>query len=268
MEHNQSSLMQMQSAFHHFNEHRNTLKMTTGSADLDSLIDNIQEGQFYLFYGKNKPILDGLVYGLLVNCVLPVREHGFESMAIYVNNVDYYQPDKSVVLNPEKMAFAAKCTGIEPKIVFKNLFVQMAYNQQHQLAVTKQTSKLIEAKKQDIKLLVVNNLTKFFKESKNKNYAAGALKEALGTICRICARNKIALVCTGDANVTSKGVIPRPIGGTFLKHTVNAIVHLKECSVSHPLAFKATLIKHQYAKTPKSVIINTRKTGRILFLDR
>src|SRR5207244_583790 len=147
-----------------------------------------------------------------------------------------------------------------PKIVFKNLFVQMAYNQQHQLTVARQISELIEAKKQDIKLLVVNNLTKFFKESKNKNYAANTLKEALGTVCRICARNKIALICTGDANITSKGVIAGPIGGTFLKHSVNVIVHLKESSLSHPLAFKATLIKHQYAKTPKSVIINTRKT--------
>src|SRR5712691_11182829 len=239
----QPSLMQMQSAFDHFNEHRNTLKMTTGSAELDSLIDSIQEGQFYLFYGKNKAILDGLVHGLLVNCVLPVREHGFESMAAYVNNVDYYQSDKSIMLNPEKIAIAAKCAGIEPKIVFKNLFVQMAYNQQHQLAVTKQISELIESKQQDIKLLVVNNLTKFFKESKNKNYAANTLKEALGTISRICARNKIALVCTGDANVTSKGIIPRPIGGTFLEHSVNVIVHLRECS--QPSVFKATLIKHQ-----------------------
>ena len=143
----------------------------------------------------------------------------------------------------------------------------MAYNQQHQLAVGNQISELIESKKQNIKLLVVNNLTKFFKESKNKNYAAIMLKEALGTICRICAQNKIALICTGDANVTSKGIIPRPIGGTFLKHSVNVIVHLRECSVSHPLAFKATLIKHQYANTPKSVIINARKTGRMLILD-
>jgi RecA/RadA recombinase len=260
--------MQMQSAFDHFNEHRNTLKMTTGSAELDSLIDSIQEGQFYLFYGKHKAILDGLIHGLLVNCVLPVREHGFESMVIYMNNVEYYQPDKSLVLDPEKIAIAAKCVGIEPKIVFKNLFIQVVYNQQHQLAVAKQISELIESKKHDIKLLVVNNLTKFFKESKNKNYAANMLKEALGTICRICARNKIALVCTGDANVTSKGIIPRPIGGTFLKHTVNVIVNLRECSFSQPLAFKATLIKHQYAKTPKSVVVNTRKTGDMLILDR
>jgi len=71
-----------------------------------------------------------------VNCVLPVREkHGFESMAIYMNNVDYYQPDKSVVLNPEKIAIAAKCAAIEPKIVFKNLFIQIAYNQQHQAII-------------------------------------------------------------------------------------------------------------------------------------
>ena len=266
MQNIQSSFMQMQSAFDHVNEHR--LKMTTGSSELDSLIDSVQEGQFYLFYGKNKAILDGLVHGFVVNCVLPVREHGFESMVVYVNNVDYYQPDKSLVLNPEKIAITAKCSGVEPKIVFKNLFVQIAYNQQHQLAVAKQIAELIESREHDIKLLIVNNLTKFFKESKNKNYAASTLKEALGIFCRICARNKIALICTGDANVTSRGIIPRPIGGTFLKHSVNVIVHLREYSVSNPLAFKATLIKHQYAKTPKSVIINTRKTGRMLLLDR
>jgi hypothetical protein len=93
--------------------------MTTRSADLDSLIDSIEQGQFYLFYGQNKAILDGLIHGLLVNCVLPVREHGFESMALYMNNVDYYG-DKRLMLNPEKRT--AKCAGIEPKIVFKCLF--------------------------------------------------------------------------------------------------------------------------------------------------
>ena len=132
----------------------------------------------------------------------------------------------------------------------------------------KQISELIESKKKDTKLLVVNNLTKFLKESKNKNNAANMLKEALGIFCRICARNKIALICTGDANVTSRGIIPRPIGGTFLKHTLNIIVHLRESSTSYSLAFKATLIKHQYVKTPTSVMVNTTKTGHLLLFDR
>jgi predicted butyrate kinase (DUF1464 family) len=252
----------MQSAFEQFNEHRNTLKMTTGSPKLDSLIDSIQEGQFYLFYGNNRTILDGLVHGLLVNCILPIKgAHGFESMAVYVNNVEYYQSDKSNLLNPEKIAIAAKCAGIEPKIVFKNLLAIMAYNQQHQLEVTKQVCDLLDSKKFNIKLVVLNNLTKFFKDSKIKNYSANALKEVFGMIGKSCARNKIALVCTGHANVTSRGIIARPIGGTFLKHAVNVIVNFRESSLSHPLTFKATLIKHQYSKTPKSVNINTRKRG-------
>ena len=61
-----------------------------------------------MFYGSNKTFLDGLVHG----CILPVREkHGFESMVMYINNVDYYQPDKSKVLSPEKIAIAAKCAA-------------------------------------------------------------------------------------------------------------------------------------------------------------
>jgi len=90
-------------AYEHFNEHRNTLKMTTGSANLDSLIDSIQEGQFYLFYGSNKVVVDGLIHGLLINCVMSVRQHGFESMVMYINNTDYYQPDKSKTLKKNKI---------------------------------------------------------------------------------------------------------------------------------------------------------------------
>ena len=45
-------------ALEHFNEYRSMLKMTTGSANLDSLIDSIQEGQCYLFYGNNKAVIE------------------------------------------------------------------------------------------------------------------------------------------------------------------------------------------------------------------
>jgi RecA/RadA recombinase len=245
-------------AFEHFNEYRNILRMTTGSASLDSLIDSVQEGQFYLFYGHNRPLLDGLVHGLLVNCVLTRQKHGFESMAMYLNYVDYYQPDKSKVLSPERIAIAAKCAHIEPKIVFKNIFVQIAYNQKHQLAIAEQVADFI-TRNQDIRLLVVNNPTKYFKESKYKNYTASILKEVIGILSKVCAQNKIALICTGDANAISRGLVPRPIGGTYLKHTFNVIAYLRE-SISYPQAYKATLIKHQYSKTPKSVLFNTSRS--------
>jgi hypothetical protein len=102
-----------------------------------------------------------------------------------------------------------------------------------------------------------------FKESKDKNRAANSLKQVLGILCKTCAKHKIALVCTSESNVTSNGVIPRPIGGTFLKHAVNIIVNLKEQQYS---SFKATLVKHQYAKTPKSAVLYTKRAGKMQLL--
>jgi hypothetical protein len=255
------------SALEQFNEHRNTLKMTTCSADLDSLIDGIQEGLFYLFYGNNHVALDALVYTFLVNGILPVKQrHGFESMAVCINNVDYYNQRKTAALNPEKIGVAAKCAGIEPKIVFKNLYVHPAYNQQHQLAVAEQVADLIQSN-HDIKLLLVNNITKFFRESKNKMETANILKQAIGIISKACTKNKVSLVCTGDANTTARGIIPRPIGGIYLKHAANVIVHFKEFKTSGIPSFKATLTKHQYTKTPKSAVMYVRKAGGMMLLD-
>jgi hypothetical protein len=97
--------------------------MTTGSADLDSLIDAIQEG---LFYGNHSVVLDAMIYSFLVNCVLPIKQkHGFESMGVFLNNVNYYGYSRktSVSINPEKIGVAAKRSGIDPKIVFKNLYI-------------------------------------------------------------------------------------------------------------------------------------------------
>jgi hypothetical protein len=129
-----NQFFEMQSALEHYNEHRTTLKMTTGSADLDSLIDGIQEGIFYLFYGNTSVVLDAMVYRFLVNCVLPAKQkHGFESMGVFLNNVNYYDYSRktSASANPEKIGVAAKCSGIDPKIVFKNLYIHTAYNESH-----------------------------------------------------------------------------------------------------------------------------------------
>ena len=110
---------EMHSALEQFNEHRNTLKMTTGSADLDSLIDGIQEGLFYLFYGNNHVVLDAIVYTFLVNCVLPIKQrHGFESMGVCLNNADYYDQRKTAALSPEKIGVAVKMCRYRSKDCF------------------------------------------------------------------------------------------------------------------------------------------------------
>lgn len=258
--------LEMKSALEHFSMQGNCLKMTTGSGELDSLIDGIQEGLFYLFYGDTFP-LDALSHRLLVNCVMSTKEHGFESIAVCFNNTDYYGREK-MILNPEKIANTAKAAGIDPKLVSKNLFVQTAYNSQHQVQIANEISRLLQDN-YDIKLVVINNLTKFFRDTngQKRSEIANAIKEVISIINRACAKNKISLVITGDSNLTSKGVIPRPIGGTYLKHIANVIVYVKNISNSAFLpTFKATIVKHQYLQTPKSVIVHGRRCGRSMLL--
>jgi hypothetical protein len=258
----------MRSALEHYTNHGNSLKMTTGSGDLDCLVDGIQEGLFYFIYGDNLP-LDALSHRLLVNCILPIKlRHGFESMAICINNTDYYGRDK-MILNPEKIANTAKAAGIDPKIVSKNLFVQTAYSSHHQMEIASQVSQLIETN-QNIKLVVINNLTKFFSDSigQRRPEIANSVKQVISIIHRACAKNKIAVVATGNSNVASKGVIPRPIGGNYLKHLADAIVYVKDISSNYfNLKFKATLVKHQYLKTPKSVVVHGIRARKIMLLN-
>jgi hypothetical protein len=49
----------------------------------------------------------------------------------------------------------------------------------------------------------------------------------LGILYRACTKNKVAIVATGGCNVSNSGFIPKPNGGTYLKHIANVVVHIK-----------------------------------------
>ena len=274
----QTYFSDMKCALNLLNQSSTLQKMSTGSAEIDSLIDGVQEGSFYLFYSShdNQLILDSLLYRQLIGCILPKskKKNGFESSPIFLNNIDFsIDRNKHQLLNPEKIAIMAKYAGIEPKIIFKNLLVQTAYNQEHQVEIADEISDKIESDP-DVKLLAIRDLTKFLVKDRDPNRNASddanTLKKTLGTIYRACTKNKVAIVATGDCNITNNGYIPKPTGGTYLKHIANVIVHIKQnfwsttnnSTVSPSVSFKASMIKHPYQKTPKSVNFYARKIGK------
>ena len=76
----------MKCALDLLDQHGALQKMSTGSAEIDSLIDGVQESSFYLFYSShdNQLILDSLLYRQLIGCILPKskKKNGFESVAM------------------------------------------------------------------------------------------------------------------------------------------------------------------------------------------
>jgi hypothetical protein len=274
----QTYLTDMKCALDLLDQCGTTQKMSTGCGEIDSLIDGIQEGSFYLFYSShdNHMILDSLLYRQLIGCILPKnnKKNGFESIAIFCNNIDVsIDGNKHQLLNPEKIAITSKYAGIEPKIVFKNLYVHTAYNLEHQVTIAEEIANKIESNP-DIKLLAIRDLTKFLSRNIDPNWKTNddtnILKKTLGILYRVCTKNKVTIIATGDCKISNNGVIPKPNGGTYLKHIANAIVHIKPSvwstthgDVTSPyISFRASMIKHSYQKTPKSVNFYARKIGK------
>jgi hypothetical protein len=275
----QTDSFEMQSALNLLSQHESIQKMSTGSAEIDWLIDGMQESLFYLFYStpENQIILDSFLNRLLVGCILPKngKKRGFESMAVFFNNIDYStDKNKHQILNPEKIAVVSKYAGIEPKLVFKNLYVQTAYDLEHQVIIAQEIADKIESNS-EIKLLAIRNLTRLFlnNERADKSQDSSTLKKVLSVLYQVCIKHKVTMVVTGHCNYCSNGMISRPIGGTYLKHTVNVIVHLKpnpsssyytasSSSSSSFTSYKATMIKHPYQLTPKSTNFYAKKLGK------
>ena len=274
----QTYLTDMKCALDLLDECGTLQKMSSGSAEIDSLIDGIQESSFYLFYGSsdNRLILDSLLYRQLIGCILPKdqKKNGFESASMFLNNIDFsIDRNKHQLLNPEKIAIVAKYAGIEPKIVSKNLFVHTAYNSEHQVIIANEIADKIESNP-NIKLLAIRNLTRYLSKDKDSDWSTNddaiTLKKTLGIVYRVCTKNKVAIMATGDCNISNNGIIPKPIGGTYLKHLANVIVHVKPIiwttthgDITSPyVSFKASMIKHPYQKTPKSVNFYARKIGK------
>ena len=80
-------------------------------------------------------------------------------------------------------------------------------------------------------------------------------------------------MATGHCNAANSGIIPRPNGGTYLKHLANVMVNVKPNMISNyystsnnsagsSITYKATMIKHPYQLTPKSTIFYAKRIGR------
>lgn len=246
----------MRSAHEVLKEERSKLRLTTGSRDLDALIDGVIQGQFYLFYSNDEEILDLLIHRVLVNCVLPVEKGGFDSKAFYFNTCNYHQG--KTILDPSKLAMIAKCAGVDPKVVFRNIYAVSAFNEMQQMTVTREATELVK-KDEAIRLVAVHNLTRFIQTSRRVPVARQILKQIVGSLKNATSEKAVALVVS--CNASRAGRIPKPIGGTYLRHEANVVVLLKSLKKGAMAAIKVTLVKHPYKKTPQSIILHTPKDG-------
>jgi hypothetical protein len=160
----------------------------------------------------------------------------------------------------------AKCAGVDPQVVFQNIFSVAAFNEMQQMTATKEIVDLMK-KDRTIKLVVIHNLTRFIETSKKPSEARKSLKQIIGSLKSVASENNIALVVSCSAIRTHRGRIPKPIGGTYLRHETNVVVLLQTLKRRIMSPVKITLVKHPYKKTPQSIILHVPKDG-VTFMGR
>lgn len=248
----------MRSAAEALLEERDRPRLTTGCGDLDSLIDGIRQGQFYLFYGNDQEVLDILVHRILVNSILPTDRGGFDAQALYLNVCNYHQG--KTILDPSQLAMFAKAAGIDPNIVFENVYAVSAFNEAQQTTATKEAAEKIEGNR-DIRLLAVQNITRFIETSRKPLDARRTLKKVVGMLRRVASEKDIALVVTCTTSKSSRGRVPKPEGGIFLRHEANVVVYLDRTRRGSLHRVRATLVKHPYKRTPDSTDLFVQPGG-------
>jgi len=237
-------------------DERSRLRLTTGNGDLDAFMGGVELGRFYLFYGNDQGAMDTLIHNILVNSVLPADAGGFGAKALYFNNCNYHQG--KTILNPSLLGGFAKRAGLDPMTAFGDIYCVCAFNEQQQSSAAKEVVDLL-SRSDEIRLLVIHNLTRFIETSRRPGEAHRKLMESVGAMLQVALRNGITIVASCAASGEGLGYMPKPQGGTFLRHEANVIVYLRK--VEKIKAIKAYLVKHPYKETPGSIILRVFEGG-------
>ena len=108
--------------------------------------------------------------------------------------------------------------------------------------------------REDIKLIVIHNLAKFFETSKKPVLSSANMSGFILPIRQVAIDKEAALIITCKYSGWKTYFIPKPKGGYFLRHLSNVIVYLKP--TRERFYARAYLIKHPYIITPKSTVVN------------
>jgi len=228
------------------NAKQTSLKLTTGDADLDSLIGGgVEPGQFYLFYGDEESGVDNLIHGLIVNALLPSERFGFEGKSLYVNCGNYRY--ERTMLDTELLCHLIKAAKLDPTWALNSIYSMCVFSEEQEEKAFNEILRLLRDDS-EIKLVVVHNIAKLFTAvegtpNRNAGERIIRLQKVIHEIRQVCAERNLAFAasCRPKRGKNSHLRVPPPEGGTYLCHEATVIVHFERKSRGYTSAY---LVKH------------------------
>lgn len=221
---------------------REAAPLTTGYADLDGLIGEMEGGLFYLFCGEDDMrFVDGLVHRIIVRACRIGR-------VAYMNSTDYYRG--KTLISADRLAQCAKAEGIEPALVLERTYTAAAYSDLRQ---PRAAAALEERMRRDgsTVLLVAHAMPVFYEAEGGRGAAREALNRSISALWRASAEMGAVMVATAAVSGAQ-----RPSTSSLMADLASVIVAFRAGGNGRfPDGACATLLKHPARGTPAAAHI-------------
>jgi BMFP domain-containing protein YqiC/RecA/RadA recombinase len=199
--------------------------MSTGSQELDGLLDGgIHRSLFYHFYGP-RPLLEILFRHLTINALKPSSKERPKVAYMLLNN---YRKERAN-LGIEELAELAEDSGFNIWESMNRIRIFTASSADQQALLAEELEKFLNSE-EDVNLVLVDGIFKLHHDDARKRERHRVREEVQRSITRLrqlCMERGIAIVSSGRQTAKLGKLIPQPESSSFLRHTANVIVYLR-----------------------------------------
>ena len=206
---------------------RELKKLTTGSNNLDELLGGgIEPGAVTELFGEYRTGKTQLAHQLCVNVQLSYELGGLEGNALYI--------DSEGTFRPERIINMAEAKDLDYNKVLKNIIIGRAYNSDHQILLTRETSKIIKDK--NVKLIVVDSIISHFRSEYIGRGTLSTRQQVLNSHIHDLLRlsetyDELAVIITNQVSSKPDVFYGNPIthtGGNIIAHGATIRVFLRK----------------------------------------
>eukprot|EP01132_Coremiostelium_polycephalum_P002026 gene2026-2493_t len=206
------------------------LQITTGSKELDNLLDGgIESGSITEIFGEFRTGKTQICHTLCVTCQLNQSLGGAEGKALYI--------DTEGTFRPERLLAIAERYDLHGESVLDNVVYARAYNSDHQMQLLVQASAMMSQSR--YALLIVDSATALYRTdysgrgdlSDRQRHLARFLR----TLQRLADEFGVAVVITNQVVATVDGAgglfnpdPKKPIGGHIMAHASTTRLSLRK----------------------------------------
>jgi len=217
-----------------YERRKQSLKLTTGSKNLDELLAGGIETQTMVElageFGSGK---SQLCMQLCVTEQLSLEKGGLGGKVLFL--------DTEGTFYPRRIYNIAKSFGLDPNEVLKNIIYARCYNSDHQMLLVNRAFRL--TREENIKLIIVDSLISHFRGEyvgrENLSYRQQKLNDHIHKLIRLAEAYNCAVVVTNQIQSNPAaffGDPNKPAGGNVVAHASTHRIYLRKSKANTRVA--------------------------------